>query len=393
MLTAATAAFYLALFPAVLYLINTRLFRPPPPADPGACPAVSVLIPARNEERGIRACLEGVLASEGADVEVIVLDDASEDGTAKVVETVAAADARVRLHSAPPLPAGWCGKQFACFTLSRYARHDLFLFLDADVRLAPDAVARLVQFRAESGADLASGFPRQETGTILEKLLLPFINWLLMAYLPMGSMRLHRWPALGAGCGQIFLTTRAGYERAGTHAAVKASLHDGVTLPRAYRKAGLRTDICDMTDLATCRMYRGAAAVWRGLAKNAREGLGAPVALFVWTGLLIGGHVLPWLTLALGLDYAYDGAVARAAGTSAELREVGWRVALTSLAAAALSLATRLDSAVRFRASALGALLHPVGAALLVLVQWYSNARHLLGRPVGWKGRGHPSRG
>ncbi|MCI0705486.1 MAG: glycosyltransferase, partial [Planctomycetia bacterium] len=224
-------------------------------------PSVSVLIPARNEELGIEACVRSVLASEHVELEVIVLDDHSTDRTAEIVRATAEEDARVRLQAAPPLPEGWCGKQHACYSLSKHARFDIFTFIDADVRLEPDALARMALFLKQSGSELVSGFPRQETGTLLEKLLIPLINWLLLCFLPLWAMRHFRWSAFGAGCGQWFMTTRVAYEKVGGHSAVKSSLHDGLTLPRAYRKAGFYTDVCDATNLATCRMYRSAREV------------------------------------------------------------------------------------------------------------------------------------
>lgn len=352
-----------AALPAALAAVNAFFFRPPPRVAAVSPVAMSVLIPARNEEAGIAACVEAVLASRGVELDVIVLDDDSTDRTAAIVCEVAAKEARLRLESAPPLPAGWCGKQHACFALSKFARHDLFVFLDADVRLARDGLARLVAFREKRRAALVSGFPRQETGTPLEKLVIPLINWLLVGYLPMVGMRLSRWAAFGAGCGQWFLTDRASYAAVSGHAAVKGSLHDGLTLPRAYRRAGFRTDVCDATDLAVCRMYRSAAGVWLGLAKNAREGMATAVQLPVWTFLLLAGHVAPFLLLA-------DRDAVPVAG-----------------AACVLSLGLRVATAVWFRASLGGALLHPVGVLVLLAIQWFAAYRALAGRPVGWKGR------
>lgn len=355
-----------AALPAVLAAFNALFFRPPPRDTALLTVAVSVLIPARNEEAGIAACAEAVLASTGVELEVIVLDDASTDRTAAVVQEIAAKDMRLRLEPAPPLPDGWCGKQHACFALSRLARHDLLAFLDADVRLAPDALARLVAFRETRRAALVSGFPRQETGTLLERIVIPLINWLLVGYLPMVGMRFSRWAAFGAGCGQWFLTDRASYAAVGGHAAVKASLHDGLTLPRAYRRAGFHTDVCDATGVAACRMYRTAAGVWFGLAKNAREGMATAVQLPVWTFLLFAGHVAPWLLLT-------EAAAAPVAAV-----------------ACALGVGLRLVMAAWFRASLVGALLHPVGVLVLLAIQWFAAYRAVVGRPVGWKGREHP---
>ena len=303
MIAVAWIAFGCAAIPALLYLWNSFLFCEPPDVgerpglsrpcpktagiNPAARQAISVLIPARNEERGIAACVESVLASRHVELEVIVLDDDSTDRTADIVREIAAKDSRLRLETAPPLPDGWCGKQAACFALSILAKYDVLTFLDADVRLEPDALARMVLFQQESGAALVSGFPRQETFTFLEKLLIPLIHWLLLSFLPLWAMRRFRWSAFGAGCGQWFLTTRAAYERVGGHEAVKSSLHDGLTLPRAYRRAGLMTDVCDATNLATCRMYHSSREVWFGLAKNAREGMAATGQIGFWTVVLL----------------------------------------------------------------------------------------------------------
>jgi hypothetical protein len=378
-----------AAVPALMYLWNSFLFRAPPrltlaPALRGegggaspsgeGLPPISVLIPTRNEEAGIATCVRSVLASTNVELEVIVLDDASTDRTADVVRAIVAEEARVRLEPAPPLPPGWCGKQHACFALSKLARFDTFAFLDADVRLAPDALARMALFRQASGAELVSGFPRQETGTLLEKLLIPLIHWLLLCWLPLWAMRRFRWSAFGAGCGQFFLTTRAAYQRIGGHGAIRASLHDGLTLPRAYRRAGFRTDICDATDLATCRMYRSARGVWNGLAKNAREGMAATGQIGFWTVVLLFGQVLP-VVLAL---LAVLGPV------------IHIEAFVVALCAYGLSIFPRAAICLTLQQAKIGVELHPVAILLVLAVQWYALVRAVVGKPVGWKGRSAP---
>ena len=157
----------------------------------------SVLIPARNEEANIGAALRSVLQSEGIDFEVIVLDDGSSDRTAEIVREIADGDARVRLESAQPLPAGWCGKNFACHQLAALARHPLLIFLDADVRvLRSDSLARLAHFVEQSGAALVSGVPREETRGLMEKLIVPLIHFVLLGFLPMRRMRTEHRSAL-----------------------------------------------------------------------------------------------------------------------------------------------------------------------------------------------------
>ena len=145
----ALIALALAAIPAGLFLINLLAYRPIANYQSTTASqrrSLSVLIPARNEEKNLRSALEAILTNGGAEFEVIVLDDHSTDRTAAIVSGFAAHDSRVRLEAAPPLPAGWCGKQHACHVLASFARHPLLLFIDADVRLAPGGLERMAGF-------------------------------------------------------------------------------------------------------------------------------------------------------------------------------------------------------------------------------------------------------
>ncbi len=362
-----------AAIPALVYLRNLRVYRRVA-HDNSEQAAISVLIPARNEGESIGPAVRAALASTHVDLEVIVLDDHSDDDTRAVVAKIAAEDPRVRVESAPALPPDWCGKQHACWILAGFARHDRLVFVDADVRLEPEGLARLTAFQRQSGADLVSGIPRQTTGTLFERLLIPLIHFLLLGFLPMWRMRRSTMPGYGAGCGQLFLATRAGYDIADGHAAIRASLHDGVTLPRAFRRAGRMSDLCDATDLATCRMYRGAKQVWFGLAKNAHEGIASPKMIVPCTVLLFGGQVLPFALLACAAWLETTPIVLAAC-------------------AAMLAWLPRIDAAVRFRQSAIGAILHPFGVTLFLAIQWYAAVRRSIGKPSAWKGRAYPAAG
>ncbi len=355
----------LALLPVAMTAWNLWLYRAPAVLPAGRRPAVSVLIPARNEADNIAAAIRSVLANRDVDLELVVLDDHSTDDTAAIVTALAAEDARLRLEWAPPLPPGWSGKQHACWVLAGLARHERLVFMDADVRLSPDALGRMAAFLDAGRAGLASGFPRQEAVTPFERLLIPLIHVLLFGYLPMWGMRRFRLAAFGAGCGQLFIARREAYAEAGGHAAIRASLHDGVTLPRAFRRAGIMTDLFDATGIATCRMYRGAPQVWDGFSKNATEGMARPVALPVWTGLLAGGHVLPWLLLVFGPATATPAA---ALGVAANLVQ-------------------RLVLAARFRQGLPEILLHPLAILALLALQWTALVRAARGHAPRWRGR------
>ncbi len=371
MISLALILLVLAALPTIMTFVNLAALRAPAPAATGT--RVAILIPARDEEAGIAACVASALASTGVALEVIVLDDHSTDATAAIVTRLAEADPRLRLAAAPPLPPGWSGKQHACHVLGRLTNAPNLIFLDADVRLAPDAAARLAGALAE--VDLASGVPRQRMESLAELLIIPMINTLLLGYLPIPLSRRDPRPALAAACGQLIAVRAEAYAQAGSHAGIRTSLHDGLTLPRLFRAAGLRTDLVAGSGLASCRMYAGWRAVVRGTTKNATEGLAQPVALPVWTILLLGGHVLPWALLVVAL--------ARAAPVAGGLAAL----------ACAGPLAARLVQAIRCREPLRSVPLNPFAVLLLLALQWLALARKWAGRPETWRGRSYPARG
>jgi hypothetical protein len=369
-----TLSFLLALFPALLFLRNLSLYRRPP--KPSGRERLSVLIPARNEEQSIAACVKAVLASECVDLEVIVLDDHSDDRTAAMVREIQASDSRLRLLSAPPLPQGWCGKQFACWTLAHFAMGPMLCFLDADVQVERDGLARMVAGLRRSRAQLVSGFPRQITITPLERLLLPLMHFLLLGFLPIDRMRRTLEPSLGAGCGQIFIAEGDAYWKAGGHQAIRESRHDGLALPRAFRRAGLRTDLWDATQVASCRMYRNRHEVICGLLKNATEGLAAPRLIAPFTALLLLGQVMPWPLLI----YTW-------------LIDAPMGVRVLAAAAATSSLIPRVAAVRRFRQPLGPALLHCFGISILLGIEWLAFFRAVFRVPATWKGRSYSTSG
>ncbi len=347
-------------------LFNTIAFRPPSECpDLRALPPLSVLIPARNEAGSIEHCLAALLKSDHPDFEILVLDDNSEDATPQIIDEVSTTHPQVRRLTGSSLEPGWNGKQFACWQLARAAKHEHFVFIDADVRLKPDALSTAHHLFLTQDIGLLSGFPRQITGTWMEKALIPMINFVLLGFLPFIMMRKTRIPGFSAGCGQFFLTSRSAYSDTRGHQAIQSSAHDGVKLPRAYRAAGFRTDVCDFSKHASVRMYHSVAEVWRGLMKNATEGIGAKPSILPMTFLLIVGHVLPWALL-----WTDDPVV-------------------TTLAALGIviSYATRLITTLPYGLSLTGALFHPIGVVLLIAIQWWAWVEKLTGRNTTWKGR------
>jgi hypothetical protein len=371
---------YLALacsaVPVMMAAINWPLFRRlrKVSADRDSWPAASVLIPARNEADRVGPVLDKVLASEGITLQVIVLDDGSTDGTAELVQQYAQADSRLRLMHGAPLPSCWSGKQHACQQLADAASHDVLIWIDADVEVTPQAFARSVTALKRGPAALISGFPRQRMRSFAELCVVPMIHVLLLGYLPMPGMRWTRHPGFAAGCGQFFIADREAYEAMGGHRRIAQSFHDGITLPRAFRRAGYGTLIFDATDVAHCRMYDGLSDLWWGFVKNAHEGMATPIALPIWTTLLLGGHVLPWLLLVAGLIGGGSAAWLTWAGSSCVLI-AGFTLVV----------------GVRYRQPWRAVLYRPVGVILLLAIQWHALVRRLCKQPTAWRGRVQPT--
>ncbi|WP_372422527.1 glycosyltransferase [Salinarimonas chemoclinalis] len=356
---------------ALLAAVNLGAMRTPAFREAGEGTRVSVLIPARDEEENIAACVESALASEGVAVEVVVMDDGSTDRTAEIVAALAARDARVRLERAPPLPAGWTGKVHACQRLADAARGTHLLFVDADVRLAQRAAASLVAHQETKGLGLVSAVPRQVTKTWGEGLTVPMINFLMLGYLPVPMMRTRPDRGLGAACGQMMLFPREAYDAIGGHASIRHLLHDGIQLARRLRDHGRMTDVVLGSELAVCRMYDGFGPAWAGFIKNAHEGMASWRQLPVWTALLGFGHVLPPILVALAL--------------------VGIGPLVPALGALVLSLGMRAAITRATGESWWTVPLHPATVGVGLAIQWASLLKLGRGRAGGWKGRVYPA--
>jgi chlorobactene glucosyltransferase len=269
---------------------------------PDRPPRVSVLVPARNEEANIDACVRSLLNQDYPDFEVIVLDDASRDRTGEILAELTARNPRLRVIVGRELPTGWLGKHWACQQLGEAADGDLLLFTDADTRHGPRSLWNGVAASMAEGADLLTAFPRQEVVTWSEKLVVPFFPWSILSFLPLALAYRVRSPALCAAIGQYMLFRRAAYEQIGGYAAVRADAVDDIALGRRIKVHGLRWRMANATRDVRCRMYRDAAQVFEGFSKNLFAGFGYRVLPFVFVWLWIGIIFLqPALIVALAV--------------------------------------------------------------------------------------------
>ncbi|WP_408892978.1 glycosyltransferase [Paenibacillus taichungensis] len=265
---------------------------------------VSVLIPARNEKLHIQGCLKSVLSSDttGFQMEVLVLDDRSEDETAAIVQSIADHDPRVCLLHGVELPAGWMGKSHACHRLVQEAKGEWFMFVDADVRLEPAAIRQTIAAGCEQGGGLVTGFPYQVTKTWMEKLVVPMMKFTIISHLPIFMIRRSSNPMFVAATGAFLLIHRSSYKASGGHAAIQADLVDDMSLAKAVKRAGHPVMLADVHDVTNTRMYQNGAEVWNGYKKNMYEGMGRKDVLLLGTMLMYTlMYIVPPLGLVIGL--------------------------------------------------------------------------------------------
>ena len=372
-------------------LINMRLlWRLKPTVPDGvAFLDVSVLVPARNEERRIHDCLASLIVQEPPVREIILLDDRSTDRTAEIAKEMGFHEGggnRLRIIRGQELPEGWVGKNWACHQLSQAAslesRH--LLFTDADTVHGPACVRSAIAHALSTKADLLSLWPDQITGTWSEKMVIPLGYLLFMAFHPFPLLgllqqkpeRAARWGftrvqlgALGAANGQFLLFKRSSYEALGGHEFLKNHLVEDIAFGRRVASRtgeGMRLVNADGIDLLKCRMYTGFPELWEGFSKNLRPVFEESRVGFVLFGVVIFSFfLLPFLLLML------KGPLLEAA-MIAVLLIMGMRLMLT----------------VRFRTSWLGFSTHPFAVILSLLIA-LNSWRLCRTSGVSWKGRNY----
>lgn len=336
---------------------------------------VSILIPARNEETNLPACLDAALAQpEEIVCELLVYDDHSTDATSAIIERYAKRNARVRKLPAAILPSNWCGKTFACAQLAAGARGEWLLFLDADARLDASGTAAVARMLAEAERrhlTLLSCWPALELGSFWERALMPLLNFVVFTLYP-APLALRRTDAsLGLAHGACLLAHRSTYALVGGHGAVRDQLFEDVRLAQVWRERGQASLCLDGQGIVSVRMYRSFAEIWSGFQKNFRPAFRRESSFWVFMALHLTVFFLPFILAPLLLTSSGD---------------VDGDASLSILLALSV-LAMRAVLALRFKHPWWSILLHPLGEAVLLALGLSSWWRCRSGRGVEWKGR------
>lgn len=322
---------------------------------------VSVIIPARNEADRLPLLLQSLIDQTTAPHEIVVVDDHSTDGTG----AAAAAFGAVRVVPAADMPPGWTGKSWACDTGVNHAEGDVLVFLDADVELAPGALAALVGTWEQSGG-LLSVQPHHHIVRPVEALSLPF-NVIALMGLGVGSLLppRHGWGAAGP----CMITDRGSYVASGGHRSVRRAVAEDLALADRYTEAGLPVQVRGGASDVRFRMYRNLPGLFEGWGKNVATGARrTPRLRALGTGL--------WVTaLLIALGGVFADAVPAVSGLAA---------AAALYAAVALQVGVLGRRVGRFGPAAAA---WPVLVVFFVAVFTWSSGRTFVLRQVRWSGR------
>ena len=362
-------------------LMNLLWFRPLDRTLPDEAPFVSILVPARNEERAIEACVSSLLQQNYPAFEVIVLDDHSEDETSDILhriqkkcssaasrdhiesETSLPHSCHMQILQGAPLPAGWTGKNWACHQLAEQAnsRSSYLLFTDADTTHAPDALRRTIAEAEREQVDLLSLLPRQQVETWAEVATVPLLALQILGYLPLPALEWLPIAAFAAANGQFMLFNRAIYQRLGGHLACASTMAEDVELARLVKQYNGRVRLKNGIDLVTCRMYHKQSEVVAGFRRSFGSGFRIDAGV---ASIVTATNFLVYLWPFLRVRYH------RLA-----------RILATIIICLRLLLAWRTATPTR------SAMAHPLGITLMLWAQLLAIYDTFIRKQAKWKGR------
>jgi glycosyltransferase involved in cell wall biosynthesis len=338
------------------------------PAEDVACPGISLLFAARDEEEKLPVSLATLAALDYPHLEIIAADDRSQDATGRILDDFAAAHARFRSVHIAELPTGWLGKPHALQKAFEASTGEWLLFTDADVSLKPDVLRRAMALAELQNLDHLTLVCNVEMHGFWEKTLLTFFG--LAFHLSTDAQSVSNPNSRAyVGIGAFQLLRRRAYEAIGTHRRLAMEVVDDMKLGKLVKQSGFRSCVAIAQDFVSVRWHAGARNIIRGVTKNffAAFGYSLPFAVVGFTGVFLL-NVVPFVGLFAGH---------------------GW---IRLLSAIAVAVALCMHGAVNVvnRVSPLYALTHPIGAAVFCYMIVRSVAVTLWQGGVTWRGTFYP---
>lgn len=318
---------------------------------------VSILVPMRDEERNVSEVLQSISSSESLlQHQILVLNDHSTDGTSSEL----AQFSNIQIFDGIDLPEGWLGKNFACHQLVTHSTGEYLVFVDADVRLTPSAIAASITYMNSLGWDFISPYPQQIAKTFFERLMQPLLQWSWLSSVPLRFAERGKFPSMIIANGQFMIIKREAYIASGGHKAIRHEVLDDLELARLLMKSGFTGGVADGSDVALCRMYENATELFAGYTKSLWRAFGSPVGSIATALYLNVTGVLPIILVLSGYRAAW----------------IGYFLVVLS----------RYVSAIRTRSTPTLALLHPFSIITLTFMIAWSWQKKATGQLI-WRGR------
>lgn len=353
------------------------MFAVPPVVIPPTS-SVTIILPVRNEERNVEACIRSLLNQSYADHTVVVVDGGSEDATQAILERLAAASSRLQVMREPPLPPGWIGKCWALETGAAHRTTEWLLFTDADTEHHPGALAATIAYAEALGVDLLSLIAGHKLFSFGERVVLPAIFAIVLE--AGGSLGEVNDPgsSVAKASGQFILLRQPVYEAVGGHRAVAGDIVHDYAMARLVKGRGYRIIWADGRRWVTARMYRSLREIWEGCSR-----------FFFWAAQQSLAWVLGHAALSLGLSLGtlcltalgVFGLITGTPSVESWLGLLLGGLGILWLVARGVHMARALDIPLAY------GLLHPVGLTVAAAIMVDSACRMLSGRGVTWKGR------
>lgn len=344
--------------PLIFTLINSFTIRVVRGRDAKAIESsVAILIPMRNEENNVNGVVTSALESRFLQTSaIVVLDDQSTDETHKLLQNFS----QINTVTGSDLPDGWLGKNFACHQLVAHSSGEYLVFLDADVRLSPHAIAAAITDMNAYNWDFISPYPRQIAITFLERLIQPLLQWSWLSSVPLRFAERGLFASMIIANGQFMIVKRDAYIKTGGHKAIRHEVLDDLELARLLVRKGFKGGVAEGSDIAVCRMYDNPADLISGYAKSLWRAFGTPLGAAVAIFFLVVTGVVPIFLALSGYPAAWLGYF--------------------------LIVLSRYVASMRTRSTPSIALLHPLAILTLIYLIGKSWYQKLTGQLI-WRGR------
>ena len=336
-------------------------------------PRISVCVPARNEERGVSACLQSLLDQNYPDFEVIAVNDHSTDGTGDIMRSLEQGNSRLKVLEGVDMPEGWLGKPFALHQAFKISQGEYILFTDADPVFKPTALNTAVHVMRERDLDVLTLMPQAEFGSFWERAVQPVIFGFIASLTRFKNVNDPDHKS-AMGFGAFLMFRRSAYEKIGGHETGKADVLEDVLIAKRAKQAGLKLLVADAKQLFSIRMYFGLKEIWFGWQKNMFLAMKRSVMRAIYhVAVVLGFVVTPYILLAINI-----------------FEKTGWLWIGLALAGVVMVSAAACKTCDELGLHRNTSVLFPLGAVIMAAIMANSMFHTLVRKKTEWRGRVYP---